>query len=115
MAAGGWARLDPVEAFRRALCRYLHDRGATLFSMASVTGQERARVALLALYRRHEPEETGYPRFEHVLAAIEECGDRCRGELEELGVEGFETLDGEPYIVFSLDKLRGLLEGGGCG
>ena len=102
---------DPVEAFLAALCRYLRDRGGMLLSLAGATGQEEARVALLALYRRHEPEETGYLRFEHVLAALEDCGEPCMDRLRaEAGLVGFEREGREAYAVFRLDKLRRLME-----
>ncbi len=100
--------MDPVEAFKRTLCLYLRDRGEMLFSMVESSGQEVVRVALLALYRRHEPEETGYPRFEHVLDAIKECGEECIKKLEEIGVKGFEKIGDESYIVFNVDKLKTL-------
>ncbi len=100
--------MDPVEAFKRTLCLYLRDRGEMLFSMVESSGQEIVRIALLALYRRHEPEETGYLRFEHVLDAIRDCGEECMKKLEEMGVRGFEKIGGENYIVFSVDKLKTL-------
>jgi len=103
--------LDPVEAFLAALCRYLRDRGHMVLGMASASGQSRVRVSLLALYRRHDAEETGYLRFEHVLAALEDCGEECMERLrEEAGLEGFEDAGGEEYAVFRLDALRRLAE-----
>ncbi len=103
--------VDPVEAFLAALCRYLRDRGHMLFSMAGASGQERVRVSLLALYRRHDAEETGYLRFEHVLAALNECGEECMERLRgEAGLEGFEDEGGEAYAVFRLEALRRLAE-----
>ena len=102
---------DPVEAFRRVLCRYLRERGGMLFSLAGASGQRTARIALLALYRRHESEETGYLRFEHVLAALEECGEPCTARLREMGVVGFEEAprsEGGGYLVVDLERLRRL-------
>ncbi len=100
--------LDPVEAFRRALCRYLHDRGAILFSMVEATGQKTVKVDLIALYRRHEAEETGYLRFEHVLQALAECGDPCMERLREMGVEEIEAGPRGGHVVLKVAALRKL-------
>ncbi len=114
MAAPG--AVDPVEAFRAALCRYLRERGEMLLSMVEASGQETVRIALIALYRRHEPEETGYLRFEHVLQALEECGEPCREKLREMGLVGAEEAprsEGGGYLVFRVEALRRLA--GECG
>ncbi len=101
--------VDPVEAFMRALCRYLRDRGHIVLPMVEASGQKRLRVALVGLYRRHDAEETGYLRFEHVLAALEECGEPCLERLRrEAGLEGFTAEKGETYAVFNVEALRRL-------
>ena len=100
--------IDPVEAFKRALCRYLHDRGAILFSMVEATGQETVKVNLIALYRRHDAEETGYLRFEHVLQALAECGETCMEKLRERGVEKIETRPRGGHVVLNVAALKKL-------
>ena len=100
--------VDPVEAFLRALCLYLQDRGHILFPMLEVSGQQRVRIALLGLYRRHDAEETGYLRFEDVVAALLECSSCMERLRREAGLEGFEETRDGVYAVFSVEALRRL-------
>ncbi|MET1128359.1 MAG: hypothetical protein ABWW70_03480 [Thermoproteota archaeon] len=97
--------MDPVEAFMRALCRYLRERGHMLFSMASSAGQKQVKIALLGLWRRHDADLTGYPRFMDVVDAVRSCGE-CMEKLRESGVDGFTEYEGELYVVVDVERLR---------
>ncbi len=98
-------RASPSEAFLRALCLYLADRGESLLSLTGITGQKRVRIHLRGLWRRHEAEETGYPRL---ADTIESMTDRDLQELRSIGVEeieGDEIIVDVERLVDSLDKL----------
>ncbi|MET1101262.1 MAG: hypothetical protein ABWW69_02120 [Pyrodictiaceae archaeon] len=100
-------RIDPVEAFTKALRAYLRDRGHILYSIAEASRQKRLRVALRGLWRRHKAEETGYEKFMDVVEEIKNCRE-CLERLVEIGVEGIEEYEGEPYIIVDLEKLKRL-------
>lgn len=102
-------RMDPVEAFKLVLCRYLIDRGDMLFSMARATGQKTLKVALYGLWRRHEAEETGYLQFMDIVKELIECNS-CLEKLKEVGVLGFVEIGRDPYMVVNVNKLRSFFE-----
>jgi hypothetical protein len=100
-------RMHPVKAFLLVLCRYLRDRGGMVLGMAEATGQRKLLMSLYGLWRRHEAEETGYLRFMHIVEEI--IGDRrYLEELKRYGIEEFREVDGEPYMVVDVEKLRRL-------
>ena len=101
--------LDPVKAFLRTLCIYMRDRGHMLLSLTSVSGQREVKIALRALWRRHDAEETGYLRFEDVIADLEGEEERVK-ELRRIGFKGLVEVEGEKYLVFDLDTLKRVVE-----
>ena len=100
-------QMDPLEAFLLTLCRYLRDRGSMVIGMAEATGQRKLLMSLYGLWRRHEAEETGYLRFMHIVEEL--LSDREKLErLREYGVEEFKEIDGEPYMVVDVERLKKL-------
>jgi len=100
---------DPIKAFLRALCIYMRDRGHMLLSLTSISGQREAKIALRALWRRHDAEETGYFRFEDVIADLE-SEEKFMEELKKIGFKEFVEMEGEEYLVFDLDMLKRVVE-----
>jgi len=87
----------------------MRDRGHMLLSLASVSGQREVKIALRALWRRHDAEETGYLRFEDVIADLE-SDERFMKELRGMGFKEFVEVEGEKYLVFDLDTLKKVVE-----
>jgi hypothetical protein len=100
-------KMHPVKAFLLVLCRYLRDRGEMVLGMAEATGQKKLLISLYGLWRRHEAEETGYLRFMHIVEEIIGNEEYMR-QLREYGIEEFKEVDGEPYMVIDVEKLRRL-------
>lgn len=105
MGLGSLERLHPVRAFLLVLCKYLSERGSMVLGMAEATGQKKMLMSLYGLWRRHEAEETGYLRFMHIVEEIV-GNSRYMDELRKYGVEEFREVDGEPYMVVDVDKLK---------
>ncbi len=115
MARGEGGAEDPVEIFVEVLRRYLRDRGHIVLSMAGAAGQRKLRMALRGLWRRYEAGSTSYYWFMDVVEALKRCRE-CLERLREYGVEEFIEMEGEPYMVVDVEKLRRLWrEGGGGG
>ena len=98
-------RMDPLEAFLLTLCKYLQDRGRMVIGMAEATGQKKLLMSLYGLWRRHEAEETGYLRFMHIVEEIVADKEKLE-KLKEYGIEEFREVDGEPYMVVDIGKLK---------
>jgi len=87
----------------------MRDRGHMLLSLTSISGQREVKVALRALWRRHNAEETGYFRFEDVIADLE-SKERFVEELRKIGFKEFVEIEGEKYLVFDLATLKKVVE-----
>ncbi len=97
---------DPVEAFLAALKAYLRDRGHMLFSFTGGGSQGIVRLALRALWRRHDT-STGYLRFMDAVREIKSDPEALR-RLREYGIVRFEVFEGEPYVIIDLRRLKRL-------
>jgi hypothetical protein len=101
---------DPVEIFIEVLRRYLHDRGHIVLSMAEASGQRVLKMALRGLWRRYEAGSTKYYWFMDVVEELRRCSE-CLERLKEYGVLEFTEVDGEPYMLVDVVKLRRLWSG----
>ncbi len=96
---------DPITIFKKILCRYLRDRGHIIFSMVDTTGQDKLKIALLGLWRRHKSEETGYDKFNHIIEDIL-SDSKLLEKLRELGIIEVHIDVEEPHLVVETSKLR---------
>ena len=90
-------------AFAQALASYLRRNAPRTISIASLTGQNRVKVAARALMREHDP-LTGFSLFMEVLSVINECGLNV---LRSKGIE-VKVIDDEIYFEMPLNVLRKL-------
>ncbi len=74
---------EAVAALLNALNEYLKVQGPRIISVLEITGQDRIRIEVRALYRYFEPTEN----FEKMSDALHEIMDKkLHGGLEEYGV-----------------------------
>ncbi|BEP18584.1 hypothetical protein PYJP_19360 [Pyrofollis japonicus] len=97
-------KMNPLEAFRYVLCKYMKDRGELVLSMAHASGQKKLKIYLYGLWRRHRVWETGYARFTDVLAQIV-SEEKFLKELREIGIEDIRLDSRDPFIVVDLEKI----------
>jgi hypothetical protein len=97
-------KMNPIEAFKYVLCKYMRDRGELVLSMAQASGQRRLRIYLYGLWRRHRVWETGYARFTDILAQIV-SKEEFLEELRKMGIENIKLDTKDPFIVVDLEKI----------
>ncbi len=107
-------REDPVEIFVEVLKRYLCDRGKMVLSMADAAGQRVLKMALRGLWRRYEAGSTSYYWFMDVVEAIMDCKE-CLERLKSYGIREFLEIEGEPYMIVDVAKLKELASQLDCG
>ncbi|GEM_PF-2897933 len=96
---------EPITIFKTILCKYIRDRGHIIFSMVDVTRQDKLKIALLGLWRRHKSSETGYEKFNHVLEEIL-SSPKLLQELRKLGIIEVHMNVDEPYILVEVSRLK---------
>jgi len=74
---------EAVAALLNALNEYLKVQGPRIISVSEITGQDKIRIEVRALYRYFEPTKN----FEKVSDALREIIDKkLHGDLEKYGV-----------------------------
>jgi len=99
----GYYTTSPAEAFLRALCLYLAERGTSLLSLTGITGQKTVKIHMRGLWRRHEAEETGYLYLEDAVKMM------TKEDIERLRRLGIVRI-GKEEIEVDVEKLVEKLE-----